>query len=158
MAIAASPGASGARKPTVAFMGAAWVALAVALGTYVVALWRMPLTYDQRWFYGTVILFGLFGVVAVVKSIRDRDDSIPVTPAFYGLSWIAALGPITAMSIYLLNAPQDDLARGFLFLTFMFAIFAAVVVQKIVRDLADWQAAQPATRKPAPVTAPGPHS
>lgn len=144
------------RKPTAAFVGASWFALVVALGTYVVALWRMPLTYDQRWFYGTVLAFGLFGVIAVVKSVRDKEDDIAITPQFYFLSWVAALGPLIAFAIYLLNAPQDELTRGFLFLSYMFAVFAAVVVQRNVRDLADWNAAnpKPRTAEPGPAAVP----
>jgi uncharacterized membrane protein YiaA len=99
----------------------------------------MPLATDARWFYGTVLAFGLFGVVAVVKVVRDREDGIAVTGAFAGLSWIAAVGPLVAVSVYLLNSPQDELQRGFLFLTYVFAVFAAVVVQKNVRDLDEWQ-------------------
>lgn len=139
--------ASPPRKPTAAFLGAAWVALGVAVLTYGVAIWRMPLTADQRWFYGTILAFGMFGVVAVVKSVRDREDGIPVTGAFYGLSWIAAIGPLVAISIYLLNSSAEELQRGFLFLAYMFAVFASVVVQRNTRDLAEWQAAQPFTPK-----------
>lgn len=132
------------RKPTVAFVGAAWAALVVAILTYSVAVWRMPLTADQRWFYGVLLAFGLFGVVAVVKSVRDREDGIPVTPLFYGLSWVAALGPLAVIVIYLLNSPADELQRGFLFLAYMFAVFATVVVQRNTRDLDDWSKNQPA--------------
>jgi uncharacterized membrane protein YiaA len=93
----------------------------------------------------------MFGVVAVVKSVRDKEDDIPVTPAFYGLSWVAALAPMTGFSIYLLNLDTlDELQRGFLFLTYMFAIFASVVVQRNTRDLADWNATAKASRVAQP--------
>ncbi len=140
------------RKPTVAFIGAAWTALIVAILTYCVALWRMPLTDDQRWFFGAILAFGLFGVVSVVKSVRDREDGIPVTPLFFGLSWIAALAPITAIIIYLLNWNADELQRGFLFLAYMFSVFAAVVVQRNTRDLDDWNKANPARSKPVSIS------
>lgn len=128
-----------AKKPSAAFVAAGWAALTVFAGTYAVSLWRMDIPVIEAYFYVTIVLFGLFGVVSVVKSVRDKEDGIPVTGLFYGLAWVATIAPITIMSIYLLQiSTLDELQRGFLFLTFVACVFAVVVVQKNTRDLQDW--------------------
>lgn len=48
----------------------------------------------ENYFFVTILIFGLFGVVAVVKSVRDKEDGIPVTGAFLGLSWLGATLPL----------------------------------------------------------------
>ena len=128
------------KKPTAAFVGASWIALTVFLVTYLVALWRMGVPSVEVYFFVSVMLFGAFGVVAIVKSIRDREEGVPVTGFFLGLSWVATLAPLALIGGYLLNeSTLDELQRGLLFLTYVATIFAVVVVQKNVRDTAEWR-------------------
>ena len=128
------------KKPTAAFIGAGWAAFAVFATTYLVALWRMRIPPIENYFYVTILLFGLFGVVSVVKSVRDKEDNIPVTGLFVGLAWTAAIVPLGIMGLYLLNVSSlDELQRGLLFLTYMASIFAAIVIQKNHRDLAEYR-------------------
>jgi len=129
------------KKPTAAFIAAGWSALAIFAATYLIALARMNVPDTEIYFYLTVFLFALFGVIAVVKSVRDKEEGIPVTGAFYGLSWVAALLPMAMIGVYLLAiSTLNELQRGLLFLTFIAAIFAAIVVQKNTRDLAEYNA------------------
>lgn len=148
------------KKPTAAFIGAGWAAFAVFALTYLIALWRMGIPPIENYFYITILLFGLFGVVSIVKSIRDREDNIPVTGLFIGLSWVAAITPLVIMGLYLLNVSTlNELQRGLLFLTYAAAVFAAIVVQKNHRDLVDYHAYQrslPPTGPPIPPMPAGP--
>lgn len=124
------------RKPTWAFVGATWAALLIATGTFAVCMWRMDMADVEIWLYLSLLLFGLFGVVSVTKAVRDREEGIPVTNIYHALSWLAVLLPMSAMCLYLLNVSTlTEVQRGMLFLTYMFAVFSAVVVQKNVRDL-----------------------
>jgi uncharacterized membrane protein YiaA len=133
------------KKPSSAFVGASWVALAVFSLTYLTSLWRMNIPVVENYFYISALAFALFGTAALAKSIRDKEDGIPVTSIFLTLSWIGTLLPIGLMSAYLLQVSSlDELQRGMLFITFAATVFAVVAVQKCIRDLADWRKTQPA--------------
>jgi len=130
------------RKPTAAFVGAGWTALAIFATTYLIAIARMGIPDVEAFFYITVFLFGIFGVIALTKAIRDREEGIPVTGAFIGASWAGTLTPMILMAVYLLNVSGlNELQRGLLFLTFIAGVFAMVVVQKNFRDVADYNKA-----------------
>lgn len=159
MSTETTPQATSARKPTSAFVGAGWLALGIFAITYLVALWRMGVPETETYFFVTVFAFGLFGVVSVVKSVRDREDGVPVTGIFYGLSWVAAGAPALIMAWYLWQVSLlNELQRGLLFLTFMAAIFAAIVVQKNIRDMAEWREANPSKPRSWTITDGGSNS
>lgn len=129
------------RKPTAAFVGAGYAALALFSATYLVCLWRMDVPPVEGFFYILALLFGLVGTIVLTKAIRDREDNIPVTGAFIGIGWVAVIAPLFMMGLYLLNVSAlDELQRGMLFLTYMASVFAMVVVQKSFRDIADYNA------------------
>jgi len=44
----------------------------------------MPL--NEKGYYFTVLMYGLFSAVSVQKSVRDRMEGIPVTNLYYGIS------------------------------------------------------------------------
>ena len=143
-----------AAKPTAAFVGAAWLAVGVFSLTFLTALWRMPIPEPEVYFYVTVFAFGLFGVVSVVTSVRDKEEGVPVTGVFYGLSWVAAAAPVLTMGWYLWQVSGlDELQRGLLFLTYVASVFAAIVVQKNIRDTAEWRAQNPPQSRPRPAPA-----
>ena len=48
-------------------------------------LWRSDMLLNEKGFYFTVLMFGIFAVVSVQKSVRDRADGFPVTDIFYGI-------------------------------------------------------------------------
>jgi uncharacterized membrane protein YiaA len=67
------------------------------------------------------------------------------TPAFIGASWLALIVGAEAFMIGLGNASMDLNVRGYYFTILMYGPFAAVSLQKSVRDLAVADALQPPT-------------
>ncbi|WP_290798674.1 YiaA/YiaB family inner membrane protein [Flavihumibacter sp. UBA7668] len=52
------------QKPSNAFVGASWVALGVGIVGYLVGLWRADMPLNEKGYYFTVLMFGLFaGIV-----------------------------------------------------------------------------------------------
>ena len=124
-----------ASKPSNAFVLASWAALITGLLAYTIGLWNADMELSSKGYYFITLMFGLFGAISVQKSVRDQLDEIPVTNIYYGLSWIATLMPILLLVVGLLNADLWMSEKGFYAVSFVLCLFAAVVVQKNVRDL-----------------------
>lgn len=121
-------------KPSNAFVGASWIALGVGAFGYLIGLWRASMQLNEKGYYFTVLMFGLFSVVSVQKSVRDRLEGIPVTDLYYGISWFATILSIVLLTIGLWNATLLPSEKGFYAFAFLLAIFGAVAVQKNTRD------------------------
>jgi uncharacterized membrane protein YiaA len=124
-----------AHRPTAAFIGAAWAALLVGVIAYLVGLWNSSMQLNERGYYFTVLMFGLFAAVSLQKSVRDQMQGIPVTHVYFGLCW-ASLGlALTLLAVGLWHAALTPSEKGFYGMSFVLSLFAAVTVQKNVRDV-----------------------
>jgi len=121
-------------KPSTAFVGASWIALGAGTLGYLIGLWRAEMQLNEKGYYFTVLMFGLFAVVSLQKSVRDRLEGIPVTDLYYGISWFATILSIVLLAIGLWNATILPSEKGFYAFAFLLAIFGAVTVQKNTRD------------------------
>jgi uncharacterized membrane protein YiaA len=121
-------------KPSAAFIGASWFALLVGAVSYNVGLYNSALTLSEKGYYFTILAFGLFSAITVQKSVRDRQEGIPVTNLFYGISWVATLLSICLLVIGLWNSTMWLSEKGFFGMAFILSLFAAIVVQKNTRD------------------------
>ena len=90
---------------------------------------------NEKGYYFTVLMFGLFSVISVQKSVRDKLEGVPVTDLYYGLSWFATLLSIVLLAIGLWNAVLLPSEKGFYAFAFLLAIFGAITVQKNTRDV-----------------------
>lgn len=126
----------GPQKPTGAFIGASWLALIIGVGGYIVGLVNADVDLIYKGFYLTVLLFGLFSVVSVQKSVRDRTEGVPVTGIYYGIAWICLLLALVLLSVGLWNSEMVLHEKGYYAVTMVLSLFAAIAVQKNVRDLA----------------------
>ena len=79
-------------------------------------------------------MFGLFSVISVQKSVRDKAEGVPVTEIYYGISWFAALLSVVLMVVGLWNAELWLSEKGFFGMSFLMALYAAICVQKNTRD------------------------
>lgn len=122
-------------KPSPAFVGASWVALLTGMVAYVVGLWNAEMMLNEKGYYFTILMFGLFASISVQKAVRDQLEGIPVTNLYYGIAWFATLLSILLLVIGLWNAELDRSEKGFYALAFILSIFAAIAVQKNTRDL-----------------------
>ncbi|UKN00470.1 hypothetical protein K6119_12080 [Paracrocinitomix mangrovi] len=121
-------------KPTPAFIGASWAALGIGLISYNIGLWNAAMSLNEKGYYFTIILFGLFSVISVQKSVRDKAEGIPVTDIYYGISWFTTIASITLLVIGLRHADLLLSEKGFYGMSFTLALFSAVAVQKNIRD------------------------
>ncbi|HEX5718774.1 MAG TPA: inner membrane protein YiaA [Thermoanaerobaculia bacterium] len=124
------------QKPSAAFIGASWAVLFIGSITYLIGLWNAEAALNEKGYYFTILMYGLFSAVSLQKSVRDRLEGIPVTNIYYGLSWISLALSLVLLTVGLWNAPLTASEKGFYAMSFVLSLFAAITVQKNVRDVA----------------------
>lgn len=122
------------QKPSNAFIAAAWIALGIGMIGFIIGLWRSDMLLNEKGYYFTVLMFGLFAVVSLQKAVRDKLESIPVTDIYYGLSWFSTILTIALLVIGLWNATLLPSEKGFYAFAFLLSLFGAISVQKNTRD------------------------
>lgn len=122
-------------KPSPAFVGASWVALGTGMIGYFIGLWRSDMQLNEKGYYFTTLMYGLFSVVSLQKAVRDRLENLPVTDSYYGISWFSVILSMVLLTIGLWNAELLPSEKGFYAFAFILSMFAAVAVQKNVRDI-----------------------
>lgn len=132
------------QRPTAAFVGASWIALLVGASVYMYGLSNATMQLNEKGYYLTVLLYGLFAAVSLQKSVRDRLEGIPVTGIYFGLCWISLAIVVVLLSVGLVNATLSQSEKGFYAMSFLLSLFGAVAVQKNTRDIALFKNDQPA--------------
>lgn len=122
-------------RPSSAFVGAAWAVMIAGILAYLYGLWNATMQLNEKGYYFTVLLFGLFGAISLQKTVRDRMEGWPVTNIYYSLCWVACISSVLLLAIGLWNATLLPSEKGFYAMAFVVSMFAAVTVQKNVRDL-----------------------
>lgn len=122
------------QRPSAAFVGASWAALLVGAITYLAGLWNATMALNEKGYYFTLLAYGLFSAVSLQKSVRDRMEGIPVTNLYFGLCWMSLLLVLLLLTVGLWNATMASSEKGFYAMSFVLSLFAAVAVQKNVRD------------------------
>lgn len=122
-------------KPSNAFIGASWIALLAGTVTFCIGLWNADMYLNEKGYYFTVLMYGLFSAVSLQKAVRDQMEGIRVTTIYYGLSWFSTLLSILLLVIGLWNATLERSEKGFYGMAFLLSLFAAVAVQKNIRDV-----------------------
>jgi uncharacterized membrane protein YiaA len=121
--------------PSRAFVGASWAALVVGAATYLIGLWNAQMALNEKGYYFTVLMYGLFAAVSLQKSVRDRLEGVPVSGLYYGLCWFSLALTVGLLTVGLWNAVLAPSEKGFYAMGFVLSLFAAIAVQKNVRDL-----------------------
>ncbi|MCD8404792.1 inner membrane protein YiaA [Tenacibaculum finnmarkense] len=121
-------------KTSKSFVIASWVALGTGIIGYLIGLSRSEMLLNEKGYYFTVLMFGLFAVVSLQKSVRDRIEGYPVTDIYYGICWFGTILSITLLIIGLYNATLLPSEKGFYAFAFLLGIFGAITVQKNTRD------------------------
>ena len=123
------------QKPSNAFIAASWVSLFTGFLAYNVGLWNATMELNEKGYYFTILLYGLFSAVSLQKSVRDKLDGIAVTGIYFGLCWASVLISILLLGVGLAHATLTLSEKGFYGISFLLSLFAAVAVQKNTRDL-----------------------
>ncbi|MBX3252666.1 MAG: YiaA/YiaB family protein [Chitinophagaceae bacterium] len=121
-------------QPSAAFTGASWFALLAGIVAFNTGLWNAEMELNEKGYYFTVLMFGLFSAISVQKAVRDQMEGIPVTNLYYGISWFATILCIVLLTVGLWNATLTKSEKGFYAMSFTLSVFAAIAVQKNTRD------------------------
>ena len=122
------------QKPSNAFIAASWIALGAGMAGFLIGLWRAEMLLNEKGYYFTVLMFGLFAVISVQKSVRDKLEGVPVTEIYYGLSWFCTILAIVLLVVGLWNATILPSEKGYYAFSYLLAMFGAIAVQKNTRD------------------------
>ncbi|CAD2249878.1 inner membrane protein YiaA [Xanthomonas arboricola] len=125
------------QKTSPAFIAASWAALLLGGIAYLVGLWNAQMMLNEKGYYFTLLLFGLFASVSLQKSVRDRADGIPVTGLYYVICWFSLVIALLLLAIGLINATLLLSEKGFYAMAYALSLFGAVAVQKNTRDAMD---------------------
>ena len=123
-------------RPSAAFTGVAWIALFAGALTFTIGLWNAAMALNEKGYYFTILIYGLFSAVSLQKSVRDRLEGTPVTNLYYGLCWLSVMLCLLLLAAGLWNASLLLSEKGFYGMAYLLSLFGAVAVQKNVRDVA----------------------
>ncbi|MGB1779519.1 MAG: inner membrane protein YiaA [Longimicrobiales bacterium] len=122
-------------SPSFAWVAGSWGALSLGILAFLIGLNNATMQLNEKGYYFTVLMYGLFAAVSLQKSVRDREEGIPVTSVYYGLCWFSLITALSLLTIGLYNAQQLLRSeKGFYGMAFALALFAAAAVQKNTRD------------------------
>ncbi|MES2701504.1 MAG: inner membrane protein YiaA [Bacteroidota bacterium] len=122
------------QRPSNAFMGASWASLLTGGVAFCVGLWNAQMELNEKGYYFAVLMYGLFAAVSLQKSVRDQMEGIKVTAIYYGIAWFSTALSILLLVVGLWNASLERSEKGFYGMAFTLCLFAAVTVQKNIRD------------------------
>ncbi len=122
-------------QPSPAFIAASWAALLIGITGFIIGLWNAEMTLNEKGYYFTVLMFGLFAAISVQKAVRDQMEGVPVTNLYYGIAWFATILSIVLLTVGLWNATLLKSEKGFYAMAFMLSLFGAIAVQKNTRDM-----------------------
>lgn len=123
------------QQPSSAFIAASWVALLAGIVAFNIGLWNAAMELNEKGYYFTVLMFGLFAAISVQKAVRDQLEGIPVTNLYYGIAWFSTLLSILLLVVGLWNADLTKSEKGFYAMSYTLSLFAAIAVQKNTRDM-----------------------
>lgn len=121
-------------QPSPAFIAASWVAFLAGSVAFIIGLWNANMQLNEKGYYFTVLMFGLFSAISVQKAVRDQLEGIPVTNLYYGIAWFTTLLSVVLLTVGLWNAELERSEKGFYAMSFLLSLFAAIAVQKNTRD------------------------
>jgi uncharacterized membrane protein YiaA len=120
--------------PSGAFVAASWTALLAGSCTYLIGLWNAGMQLNEKGYYFTLLMYGLFAAVSLQKTVRDKLEGVRVTGIYFSLCWVSVLLALLLLTVGLWNAPLAPSEKGFYAMSFVLSLFAAVAVQKNTRD------------------------
>lgn len=112
-----------------------WWALLPGALAYPIGLFNAQMPLDEKGYYPSVLLFGLFTVVSLQKNVPGRLESIAVSGLYCGLCRFALLSALSLLVISLWNAWLLLSQKGFHGMADALALCGAVAVQKNSREL-----------------------
>ncbi|AEE24539.1 YiaAB two helix domain-containing protein [Glaciecola sp. 4H-3-7+YE-5] len=122
------------QAPTKSYTLASVAALLIGAVAYGIGLFNAQMALNEKGYYLIIMLYGLFSMVSLQKTIRDKAEGIKTSSMYQTLSWASSGFAIALLAIGLYNADLALSEKGFYAMAYVLSLFAAVTVQKNVRD------------------------
>lgn len=126
-------------QPTTAYVGATWAVFGLGVIAYLVGLYNATLPLNEKGYYFTVLLLGLYAAISLQKTIRDEAENIPTSALYRSISWAALVIALILLAVGLFNATLTLSEKGFYAIAFAMSLFAVITIQKNVRDIKAYQ-------------------
>ena len=123
------------QKPTAAYVGATWGVVIIGLLSYCIGLWNATMELNEKGYYFSILLMGIYAVISLQKAVRDKAEDIKVSEIYYGISWVIVIASLLLLIVGLRNADLLLSEKGFYAISYLLSLFGAITVQKNTRDL-----------------------
>jgi uncharacterized membrane protein YiaA len=123
------------QKPTSAYVGATWGVVIIGLLSYCIGLWNATMELNEKGYYFSILLMGIYAVISLQKAVRDKAEQIKVSDMYYVISWVIVIAALLLLIIGLRNADLELSEKGFYAISYLLSLFGAITVQKNTRDL-----------------------
>lgn len=123
------------QKPTSAYIGATWGVVIIGLLSYCIGLWNASMELNEKGYYFSILLMGIYAVISLQKAVRDKAENLKVSDMYYGISWVVVIASLLLLIIGLRNADLLLSEKGFYGISFLLSLFGAITVQKNTRDI-----------------------
>ena len=127
-------------KPTKAFVLTSVAMLVAGIAAFCIGLLNAEMQLNEKGYYFAILIFGLFSFVSLQKTIRDKLEGQNISKPYSIMCWISSAVAIALLTVGLINADLLLSEKGFYAMAYLLSGFAAITVQKNVRD--NLQAAQ----------------
>ena len=121
-------------KPTKAFTLTCIAMLIAGTTAFVIGLSNATMELNEKGYYFAILIFGLFSFVSLQKNVRDKLEGLEISKAYSIMCWVSSGTAIALLAIGLINAELLLSEKGFYAMAYLLSGFAAITVQKNVRD------------------------
>ncbi|WP_448564928.1 inner membrane protein YiaA [Thalassotalea ganghwensis] len=121
-------------KPTKAFVFTSIAMLIAGVAAFCIGLLNAEMQLNEKGYYFAILIFGLFSFVSLQKTIRDKLEGQNISKPYSIMCWVSSAIAIALLTIGLINADLLLSEKGFYAMAYLLSGFAAITVQKNVRD------------------------
>ncbi len=121
-------------KPTKAFTLTSITMLIAGISAFCLGLMNADMALNEKGYYFAILVFGLFSFVSLQKNVRDKLEGQTISQPYSIMCWISSGTAIALLTIGLINADLLLSEKGFYAMAYLLSGFAAITVQKNVRD------------------------
>lgn len=122
-------------KPTKAFTLTSIAMLVSGFSAFCIGLMNAEMALNEKGYYFAILIFGLFSFVSLQKNIRDKLEGQTISKPYNIMCWTSSAVAIALLTLGLINAELLLSEKGFFAMTYLLSGFAAITVQKNVRDV-----------------------
>ena len=121
-------------KPTKAFTLTSIAMLISGIAAFCIGLMNAEMALNEKGYYFAILIFGLFSFVSLQKTVRDKLEGQEISRPYGIMCWVSSATAIGLLTIGLINADLLLSEKGFYAMAYLLSGFAAITVQKNVRD------------------------